>query len=131
MTPLALMGFLLIATLCLKPWVALTTSAPSRCVSSSLTEEDIQRGSKKKELNALRRHFIQKNGFNAIELSECECWRLYKTANSVEQHIREHFPYRQSLAAEQLLEEIKTGLLFGSVRCDIETWYLNLITLVQ
>ena len=51
---------------------------------------------------------------------ECEWWRLYKTINTVKQHIPEHFPYRRSLAAEQLLEEIKKGKLFGYVQCDTE-----------
>ena len=51
---------------------------------------------------------------------ECERWRLYKITNTVKQHIREHFPYRRSLADEQLLEEIKKGKLFGYVQCDIE-----------
>ena len=51
---------------------------------------------------------------------ECEWWRLYKTTNAVKQHIREHFPYRRSFAAEQLLEEMKEGKLFGNVQCDIE-----------
>ena len=50
---------------------------------------------------------------------ECEWWRLYKTTNTVKQHIREHFPYRRSLAAEQLLEEVKKEKLFGYVQCDI------------
>ena len=51
---------------------------------------------------------------------EDEWWRLYKTTKTVKQHIREHFPYRRSLAAEQLLEAIKKGKLFGYVQCDIE-----------
>ena len=51
---------------------------------------------------------------------ECEWWRLYKTFNTVKQHIRKHFPYRRSLAAEQLLEKLKEGKLFGYVQCDIE-----------
>ena len=34
----------------------------------SLTEEDIQRGSKKRELDALRRHYTQKKGFKVIEM---------------------------------------------------------------
>ena len=42
-----------------------------------------------------------------------------QTTNTVNQHIREHFPYRRSLAAEQLLKEIKTRKLFGYVQCDI------------
>ena len=85
-----------------------------------LSEEDIQRGSKKREVDALRRHCIQEKGFNVIEMWECEWWRLYKTTNTVKQHIRDHFPYRRSLAAEQLLEEIKKEKLFGYVQCDIE-----------
>ena len=51
---------------------------------------------------------------------ECEWWRLYKKTNTIKQNIRQHFPYKRSLAAEQLLEEIKEGKLFGPVQCDIE-----------
>ena len=93
---------------------------PCQELRPSLTEEDIQRGSKKGELDALRRHYIQEKGFNVFEMWECEWWRLYKTINTVKQNIGEHFPYRRSLAAEQLLEEIKEGKLSGYVQCDIE-----------
>ena len=55
-----------------------------------------------------------------IEMWESEWWRLYKTSNTVKQYIRKHFPYRGSMAAEQLLEEVKEGKLFGYVQCDIE-----------
>ena len=85
-----------------------------------LTERDFQRGSKKRELDALRRHYIQEKGYKVIEMWECEGWRLYETANIVKQHIREHLLHGRSLAAEQLLEEIKDGKLFGYVQCDIE-----------
>ena len=50
----------------------------------------------------------------------CEWWRLYKTTSTIKQQIREHFPCRRSLAAEQLLEEIKEAKLLGNVQCDIE-----------
>ena len=86
----------------------------------SLTEEDLQSGSKKRELDALRRQSLQENVFKFIRMRECEWWTLYKTFNTVQQHIRHYFPYRHSLAAEQLLEEIKEGKLFGYVQCDIE-----------
>ena len=86
----------------------------------SLTEEDIHCGSKKRELDAMKRDYKQEKGYKLIEMWEVEWWRLYKTSNTVEQHIREHFSYRRSLAAEQLLEEIKEGKLFGYVQCDIE-----------
>ena len=51
---------------------------------------------------------------------ERQRWSLYKTTNTVKQHIREHFPYRRSLAAVQLLEEKNTGKLFGFVQCVFE-----------
>ena len=86
----------------------------------SLIEEDIQCGSKKRELDSLRWLYIQDKGYKVIELWECEWWRLHKTINTVKQHIREHFHYRRSVAAEQLLEEVKKGKLFGYVQCDIE-----------
>ena len=113
------MGFDLFATLSLKPWVAFITSVPVKsCVSLSLKRTF--KVVAKRELDALRRHFIQEKSFKVIETWECEWWRLHKTTNTVKQHIREHFPYRRSLAVEQLLEEIKKGKLFGCVQCDIE-----------
>ena len=64
LTSLLLMGFVLIATLCLKPWVAFTTSVPVKsCLLFSLKKI---RGSKKRELDALRPHYIQKKGFKLI-----------------------------------------------------------------
>ena len=93
---------------------------PCQELRPSLTEGEIQRGSKKRELDALRRHYIQEKGFKVIEMWQCEWWRLYKTTNTVKQHIRGHFPYRRSVAAEQLLEEVKKRKLFGYVQCDIE-----------
>ena len=96
------MGFIFIAALCVKPRIAFTTSLCQE-VRPLLTEEVFPRGRKKRELDALRRHNIQEKGFNVIEM-----------------HIREHFPYRRSLAAEQLSEEIKTGKLFRNLQCDIE-----------
>ena len=95
-------------------------SCPCQELRPSLTEEDIQRGSKKRQLDALRRHCIQEKGFKVFEMWECEWWGLYKSTNIVKQHIRKHFPSNRSLAAEQLLEEIKKRKLFGYVQCDIE-----------
>ena len=45
---------------------------PCQELRLSLTEEKIQRGSKKRELDALRRHYIQEKGFKVIEMWECE-----------------------------------------------------------
>ena len=62
---------------------------------------------------------MEGEGFRVIETWKCELRRLYKTTNTVKQHIPQHFLYRRSLAAEQLLQEIKKGRLFGYVQCDI------------
>ena len=40
---------------------------PCQELRPSLTEEDIQRGSKEIELDALRRHYIQEKSFKVIE----------------------------------------------------------------
>ena len=93
---------------------------PCQGLRPSLTEEDIRRGSKKRELDALRRLYIQKKGYKGIEMWECEWWRLCKTSNTVKKHIREHFPYRNSLAVDQLWKEKEEGKLFGYVQCDLE-----------
>ena len=93
---------------------------PCQELRPSLTEEDIQRGSKNRELDALRRQYKQEKGYKVIELWECEWWRLCKTTNTVKKHIREHFPYRRSVAADQHLKEIKEGKLFGYVQYDIK-----------
>ena len=86
----------------------------------SLTAEDIQRAIEKRDLDSLRRQYIQEKGDTVNKMCECDLWRVYKTTNTVKQHTREHFPCRRSLAAVQLLEEIKEGRFFGSVQCDIE-----------
>ena len=93
---------------------------PCRELRSSLTEEDIKRGSRRRELDELRRSYIQEKGFTVIEMWKCEWWRLYKTSTNVKLHIREKFPYRRSLTEQQLLGGIKKGSLIGYVQCDIE-----------
>ena len=86
----------------------------------SLTEEDIKRGSRKRELNELRWSYIQEKGFTVIEMWECEWWRLYKTITNVKLHLRENFPYRRSLTEQLLLERKKKGNLIGYIQSDIE-----------
>ena len=38
----------------------------------------------------------------------------------VKQHLRESFPYKRPLRKDSLLEQIRSGELFGYVQCDIE-----------
>ena len=51
---------------------------------------------------------------------ECKWWDLYKTTTCVKEHLRESFPYKRPLREESLLEQIRSGNLFGYVQCDIE-----------
>ena len=51
---------------------------------------------------------------------ECGWWNLYKTTTCVKHHLRESFPYKRPLREESLLEQIRSGKLFGYIQCDIE-----------
>ena len=51
---------------------------------------------------------------------EWEWWNLCKTTTCFKEHLRESFPYKRPLSEENLLEQIRSGKLFGYVQCDIE-----------
>ena len=89
-------------------------------VRPSLTKEDIQRATKEKNLDALRRECIQEKGFTVIEMWECERWRLYKTNNALKQDIQNKFPFRFSVTDFQLLDSLQKGTLLGYVQCGFE-----------
>ena len=85
-----------------------------------LIEEGNQRDIRKRELDELRKQHIQKKGFNALEFYECDSWKIYKTDNFVKQHLREPLPYKLTIREERLLENSKSGSLFGYAHCDTE-----------
>ena len=89
-------------------------------VRPSVTEEEIQLSSKKRELDELRRSSMQEKGFTVREMWDWEGWRLYKASNDVKKHIRENFLYRCSMTADQLLQEIENGSFFLFVHCGIK-----------
>ena len=86
----------------------------------SLIEEDIERGLKKREMDQMRKQYIKERGYNVVEMWECEWWNLYKTTTCVKELLRESFPYKRPLSGETLLDQIRSGKLFGYVQCDIE-----------
>ena len=67
LTASMLMGFLRILILCLKQWVAFITFVPVKS-SAHLTEEDIKRGIGVRELDELRRDYIQDKDFTVLEM---------------------------------------------------------------
>ena len=86
----------------------------------SLTEKDIERGNKKGEMDQMTKQYIKENGYNVVERWEYEWWNPYTTTTCVKQHLRESFPYKRPLREESLLEQFRSGKLFGYVQCDIE-----------
>ena len=67
------MGFVLITILCVKPWVASIIFVLVKSCAN-LTEEVIKRGSRKRELDEVRRGYTQEEGFTVIKMWECEWW---------------------------------------------------------
>ena len=61
-----------------------------------------------------------KKGYNIIDIYDCDWWKTHKTDNSVEQHLRESSSYKMPLKEERLLEDTRSGSLFGYVQCDFE-----------
>ena len=86
----------------------------------SLTEEDVEHGNKKRDMDQMRKQYIKEKRYDVVEMWECEWWNLYKTTTCVKEHLRESFPYKPPLREETLLEQIRSGELFGYVQCDIE-----------
>ena len=52
----------------------------------SLTEEDIERGNKKREMDRMKKQYIKETGYNVTEVTECEWRKLHKTTTSVKEH---------------------------------------------
>ena len=53
---------------------------------SSLIEEDMERGNKKREMDQMRKQYIKEKGYNVVEMWEREWWNLYKTTTCVKKH---------------------------------------------
>ena len=107
---------------------------PRKELRPSLTEEDIKRGSRKRELDELRRSYIQEKGFIVIEEWQCERWRLYRTTTNIKSHVPENFPYRRSLTEHQLLERIKKKTFLATFKATLKylkTWEQTLLTVLQ
>ena len=77
----------------------------------SLTEEDIERGNKKREMDQMRTQYIKEKGYNVVEMWECERWNLYRTTTCVKEHLRESFLYKRPLR-EKTVGTNKRRLIF-------------------
>ena len=78
----------------------------------SLSEQDIERGNKKREMIELRAEYIKVKGCNFQEIWECEWWEHFKTDSSVKNRVKTNFPYRRPLSTDSLLEKNKERISF-------------------
>ena len=93
---------------------------PCQEARPSLTEDDIERGNIKREMDQMGKQYIKEKGHNVVEMWKSEWWNLYKTTTCVKEYLRESFSYKRPLRDERLLEQIRSGNLFDYVQCDIE-----------
>ena len=68
----------------------------------------------------MRKEYIQQKGHKIIEMWECKWWELYRTDATVKNHLRAKFPYQRPHSEERLMQEIRSGKLFGYVQCDLK-----------
>ena len=103
------------ASLYLKPWGVIIFTVPVRKHIFLLTDDEIQRGNKKK-MNESRRNSFLEQGHTVMEMYECEWWHHYKSNDIVKQHLSESFtpssidPYlvRSSVILKFIQEAAKT-----------------------
>ena len=74
---------------------------------SALTEEDIKRGKKKREMDQMRKQYIKEKGYNVVEMWECEWWNMYKTTTCMKEHLREIISLETSTEGRDLVETNK------------------------
>ena len=87
---------------------------------ASMSEEETQKGLKKREYDELRRDYFRNEGYKVVEIWECNWWETVKGDESVKIHVRNNFPFKLPLTQESLLTKIREDKLFGYVQCDLE-----------
>ena len=87
---------------------------------ASMSEEETQKGLKKREYDELRRDYLRNKGYKVVEIWECNWWETVKGDESVKIRVRNNFPFKLPLTQESLLTKIREDKLFGYVQCDLE-----------
>ena len=60
----------------------------------SLTEQDTERGNKKREMDDMRREYNKEKGYKMEEMWECDWWESFKADDKIKNHVRTHFLYK-------------------------------------
>ena len=79
----------------------------------------MQRGNKNRELDELRKQYIQEKGYSVIEMYECDWRNMYKTDNIVKQHMHKSFPLQ---SASQRSKTFREYQIWKSIwfQCEFE-----------
>ena len=88
-------------------------------VQPCLTDEDIDRGQKKREMDELRRSYLREKNYSIIEMWECEWKQKLRENDDIKSFVWSSFPFKRPLSVKNLLHRIRNGKLFGYVQCDI------------
>ena len=83
----------------------------------ALTQEDIQRGTKKKKMDELRRQNIEERVYTVFEKWEREGWELYNPQVSVKEYLRQSIIYKRPLRQDQSPDKISRTVWIRTV------WY--------
>ena len=87
---------------------------------ASMSEEETQKGLKKREYDELRRDYLRNKGYKVVEIWERNWWETVKGDESVKIHVRNNFPFKLPLTQESLLTKVREDKLFGYVQCDLD-----------
>ena len=70
------------------------------CQETRLTfsDEDAERGKKKREMDDSRRQYISEKGYKIEEMWECVWWQNFKTIEKIKNHIRSNVSYKRNLS---------------------------------
>ena len=85
-----------------------------------MSEEETQKGLKKREYGELRRDYLRNKEYKIFEKWECNWWETVKGDECVKIHVRNNFPFKLPLTQESLLTNTRDDKLIGYLQCDLE-----------
>ena len=92
---------------------------PCQEARPSLTDDEIKRGTKKKEMDELRKDYNREKGYSIEEMWECFWCYQFKNNVDVKIHVRTHFRFKRLLSVNSLLQNKRKETMLGYVQCDL------------
>ena len=91
---------------------------PCQEARPSLTDDDIKRGTKKREMDIFEKTTFEKRILYRRNVGVC-WWDQFKNNVDVKNHVRTHFPFKRPLSTNSLVQNIRNEKMFGYVQCDL------------